>query len=156
MTTVTLRSLSSAMTCAVARHQVPRRGPLASLKRSDAGLPRAARASGVPSAGSFTPRSSWCGIRKEDAGALVDDHRGIPADQRPEQLRPGTQRVLVLLLSQLFELARREGPFVDLLAHRRDRQPGPAFDSELQEQPRDVALHGLLADAQLVGDGLVR
>jgi hypothetical protein len=44
----------------------------------------------------------------------------------------------------------------DLLAHRRDREPGPARDAEFEKETRDVCLDGLLADADLVGDLFVR
>ncbi len=72
-------------------------------------------------------------IREQHASITVDDHSGIPADERREKLRSRPQRVPVLYVREAFELVRGEGTLVHLLAHRRDRESGSVLDPVLEE-----------------------
>jgi len=72
-------------------------------------------------------------IREQHASITVDDHSGIPADERREKLGSRPQRVSVLYLREAFELVRGEGTLVHLLAHRRDRESGSVLDPILEE-----------------------
>ncbi len=81
--------------------------------------------------GSESVLEGW--IREQHASITVDDHSGIPADERREKLRSRPQRVPVLYLREAFELVRGEGTLVHLLAHRRDRESGSVLDPVLEE-----------------------
>ena len=72
-------------------------------------------------------------IREQHASITVDDHSGIPADQRREKLGSRPQRVPVLYVCEAFELVRGEGTLVHLLVDRRDRESGPVLDPVLEE-----------------------